>query len=534
MMRLVHLTVIKRPFLESQGNARVLRSVTESVFRGMILDRNGYPLAISTVVYSAWMNPQTFKGTDADIKTLAKILNVKTTTIKNLLDRYQKTGREFVYLKRDVSPSVAEKIKSLKIIGINLQQDYKRFYPEGEVTAHIVGFTNIDDKGQEGLELLHDAWLTGRPGKKMVIKDRLGRIVDDVKNLQDHKAGQDLILSINRRIQYLAYRELMAGVKTHHAESGSVVVLDVKTGEVLAMVNQPSFNPNNRTYKSSSVFRNRAVTDVFEPGSTIKPFSIASAFDSGKYTPESLIDTSPGWIQVGKTRLRDEHNNGLLTAAKILQISSNVGTTKMVLSLAPTQLWETLHKIGFGEETHVGLPGERTGELVKREAWSPITLATLAFGYGLSTTTLQLAQAYSVLANHGIKMPLSILKQDKNPLGEAAMTADVADQMLEVLESVVSQGGTGRHARIPGYRVAGKTGTAWIAGPKGYDKHRYVSSFVGIAPVSNPRFVVAVVIRDPQGKQFLGGYVSGPVFRKIMEGTLHLLNISPDDVSEVG
>jgi cell division protein FtsI (penicillin-binding protein 3) len=526
--RLIHLAIFQKQFLESESNSRILRSITAPAFRGMILDRNGYPLAISASVYSVWMNPKEFQPNQASLKNLSQLLKLKPSVIQDLFVRYQKTNREFIYLKRDVAPPIAQKIKALNIPGVNLQQDYKRYYPEGEVLSHVIGFTNIDDKGQEGLELLHDQWLTGTAGKKMVIKDRLGRVVSNVRDVQKQKTGNDLVLSINRRIQYLAYRELMAGVKANNADSGSLVVLDVKTGEILAMVNQPSFNPNNRPFEMNDALRNRAVTDVFEPGSTIKAFSIASALDSGLYKPNTYIDTSPGRIKVGNKILHDEHNNGMLTVTQVLQISSNVGATKMILSLPKDQLWSTLHRVGFGEMTGIGLPGERSGELVKPSYSSPISLATLAFGYGLSVTTLQLAEAYAVLANHGMKIPLSILRVVKPPQGKRVMNATVATQMLQVLESVVEKGGTGRPADIPGYRIAGKTGTAWVAGPNGYEKHRYVASFVGIAPASDPRYVVAVVIHNPKGKNYLGGYVSGPVFRKVMEGTLHLLSVPTD------
>lgn len=531
ILRMLDLTVIEQDFLKNQSDARVKRVLTLPAYRGMITDREGHPLAISTSVYSVWMNPQEVNLDTKQLKTLSELLKVPNSQILKLIKRYQDSEREFVYLKRDIPPPIAKKIKSLKFTGIYLQQDYKRFYPEGEVAAHVIGFTNVDDKGQEGLELAHDKWLTGSAGKEVVIKDRLGRVISNLENLKEKKPGNDLILSIHRRIQYVAYRELLSGVEFNQAESGSVVVLDVKTGELLAMVNQPSFNPNNRSHHSSQAFRNRAVTDVFEPGSTIKAFSIASALDSGQFKPTTLIDTYPGWLRVGHNLVvKDEHQKGPLTVQQILQYSSNVGMTKMVLSLPPKQLWSLLNRVGFGETTGIGFPGERSGELVQREKWSPTELATLAYGYGLSVTTLQLAQAYSVIANQGVKIPLTILRSEQvPPVGTRVMDKKVANQMREMLESVVSKEGTGKSAQIKGYRVAGKTGTAWIVGANGYEKHRYVSSFVGMAPASDPRIVVAVVIRDPQGKNYLGGYVSAPVFKKIMEETLHLLNIPPDN-----
>jgi cell division protein FtsI (penicillin-binding protein 3) len=533
ILRMLDLSVVKQHFLQSQGNARVLRTVMTPAFRGMITDRNGYPLAISTSVFSIWMNPEEFSPTSQQIKSLSQALAIKPSVIQSLHQRYEDSDYEFAYLKRDVSPDIADKVKSLAIPGVYLQQSFKRYYPEVEVAAHVVGFTNVDDRGQEGLELAYNDWLMGKPGKTLVIKDRMGRSISTVRNLAEQQPGHDLVLSINRRIQYIAYRELMAGIKNNLAESGSVIVIDVKTGEVLAMVNQPSFNPNKRMAKENNAFRNRAVTDTFEPGSTIKAFSVASAFDSGKYKPSTVIDTYPGWFRVGHNIVRDEHNAGQLTITQILQLSSNVGVTKMILSLQSDQLWKMLHTVGFGEITGIGFPGERSGELLHRDHWDPFALATLSFGYGMSVTPLQLAQAYMIFANHGIKIPLSLLRVDKSPVGVRVISDKVATQMLQVLEAVVSkQSGkeeqsTGSKAQISGYRVAGKTGTSKIVGAHGYE-NRYVSSFVGIAPVSHPRFVVAVVIRDPQGKSYFAATVAAPIFKKIMEATLHALNVSPD------
>jgi len=525
VVRLVELAVIKHHFLEMQGNARTLRMVVEPAFRGMITDRNGAPLAISTTVYSVWMNPKELTHDRTQLKKIQRLLVLKSLNC----NKYKNADREFVYIKRDISPDQAAKIRALKVPGIYLQENYKRYYPESEVAAQVIGFTNVDDKGQEGLELAFNEWLSGTPGKEMVLKDRLGRIISNVQKIQEKKSGNDLTLSIDRHIQYLAYRELLSGVLLNEAESGSAVVLDIKTGEVLAMANFPSYNPNNRVGYRKELFRNRTVTDVFEPGSTMKAFSIASALDSKLYHPNSVVDTSPGWMRVGHDLVRDEHNNGVLSVAQILQLSSNVGATKIALSLPPTQLWNLLHRIGFGEITGIGFPGERSGELIPHAKWSPIELATLSYGYGLSITTLQLAEAYAILGNQGIKLPLSLVRLDEPPAGTAIIDKKVAEDMLTLLESVVSaKGGTGSFAQIPGYRVAGKTGTAWMHNKNGYEKHHYISSFVGLAPVSHPRFVVAVVIRDPKGKHFLAGYVSSPIFKKIMEETLHGMNIPPD------
>jgi len=529
IVRMIFLAVIDRQFLEVQGNARSLRVVSEPAFRGMITDREGYPLAISTSVFSAWVNPDEFISDPNSIHQLAMLLELNPKSMETLIQHYEILGREFVYLKRELSPELANQVKSLKIPGVYLQQDYKRFYPEGEIAAHVIGFTNIDDKGQEGLELLYNDWLSGTAGKRIVVKDRLGRTINNVETLKKQNPGHDLKLSIDHKIQYLAYRELMAGVKKYIAASGSVVVLDVKTGEILAMVNQPSFNPNHIAHQAKEALRNRAVTDSFEPGSTIKSFSVATALESG-VNPNIVVDTSPGWLRVEHHVLHDEHNNGVINLMQILQLSSNVGMSKIILTLPPTQLWSFLHRVGFGEVTGVNFPGEQSGSLINHPIWRPLALAELSFGYGISVTTLQLAQAYAILAHDGIKIPISLMHVDKAPVGVRVVDAKIAREMRELLQAVVSKGGTGVPARVPGFQIAGKTGTAWIAGDHGYQKHHYTSTFVGMAPASDPRLVVAVVLHDPQGKQYYGGYVSGPIFAKIMEGSLRILNIAPDDI----
>lgn len=526
--RVFDLTILDQRFLRRQGDERVLRLVSSPAFRGMIVDRNGFPLAVSTSVYSIWANPKEFAPLAEDLSTISHLLGMKQSEITTLLHQAKNKKRAFVYLKRALSPEIANQINGMNIPGLYTQEEYRRFYPEGEATAHVIGFTNVDDRGQEGLELGYNQWLVGTPGKKWVIKDRFGQNISDVQSLQDQKSGRDLVLSIDRRVQYLAYRELMDGIIANKATSGSAIVLDSTTGEVLAMVNYPSYNPNNRPSYLSDVYRNRAVTDTFEPGSTIKAFSVASALDSGHFHPDSMINTHPGWIRVGHNVVKDEKNNGTLSVTQILQVSSNVGVTKMILSLPPDELWSVLHRVGFGEITGIGFPGEQNGSLEKHQPWSDFTLATLSFGYGISVTALQLAHAYSVLANHGVKIPLSLLKLDSPPTGERVMDEKVSQEMLTLLEAVVTKGGTGELANVPGYRVAGKTGTAYKAGAHGYDYHRFTASFVGIAPLTNPRVIVAVVIHEPKGKQHLGGYVSGPVFEKIMEGTLRILDVAPD------
>jgi len=527
--RVFDLAVLNQHFLRHQGDERVLRMVSTPSFRGMIMDRNGFPLAVSTTVYSVWVNPQEFSPLTEDLSALSRLLGLKSKDIINSAKQNTKKHREFVYLKRAISPVLANQVKVLNIPGTYLQQEYKRYYPEGEITSHIIGFTNIDDQGQEGLELGYNQWLQGEQGKKWVIKDRIGRVISDVQTIQDEKPGSDLVLSIDRRIQYLAYRELLSGVIQNQAASGTAIVMDAQTGEILAMVNVPSFNPNNRQGVKSDAFRNRAATDVFEPGSTIKAFTVASALESGVITPDSMIDTSPGWMRVGRNVVKDEHgNNGIMSISQILQKSSNMGAAKIVLALPPNQLWSMLHRVGFGENTGVGFPGEQNGVLIKHNPWGQFILATLSFGYGMSVTPLQMTRAYSVLANHGVKLPLSLLKLEGVPKGEQIIDHKIAEQMLSLLESVFAKGGTAQTISIPGYRVGGKTGTSKMVGEGGYQKNHYTSSVVGIAPLSNPRIVITVVIHDPQGKNYYGGLVSGPVFQKIMEGTLRMLDVPPD------
>lgn len=529
--RMIDLTILNRAFLRGQGDARTLRVVDVPAYRGMITDRYGNPLAISTPVDALWVNPQEFDASLPEAKQLAQLLNLPWQEIKTRIAKNQ--DKEFLYLKRSLPPANGEKIKALKVPGVYFQREYRRFYPEGEVTAHLLGFTNIDDKGQEGLELAYNQWLGGIPGRKRVVKDRLGHIVAEVSTLRQPKPGQNLALSIDRRIQYLAYRELQAGVEKYNARSGSAVVLDVQTGEVLAMVNQPSFNPNNRTGERDGRYRNRAITDVFEPGSTIKTFSMVSALASGQYQVNSTVNTSPGWMIIDGKRVRDEHLDGVIDMTTILKRSSNVGIAKVILSLPPDSLWNTLHAVGFGQPAYSGFPGEANGLLVKQHPWRAFSLATLSFGYGMSATTLQLAQAYNVLANKGIKKPVSLLKLDRPPAGEQVIPAKVAQEVLLMLESVMSRGGTAPLARVQGYRVTGKTGTARLLGPGGYIADRHDGTFIGIAPASNPRLLVAVYLHDLQGKQslqYFAGYTAGPIFSKIMGGALRLLNIRPDDI----
>lgn len=530
--RLIDLTIINRQFLQTQGNARTIRNLIIPAHRGMILDRDGEPLAISTPVNAVWIDPTSFKPNVSQLRLLSHLLQISDQTIQEQWIHGQ--DKEFVYLKRGLNPSLGMQIKSLKIPGVFLQDEYHRYYPEGSVMAHVIGLTNVDDQGQEGLELAYNNWLEGRSGLKKVIKDRLGRIVADVRSIRSPRPGHDLQLSIDRRIQYIAYRELKTGIEKYKADSGSVVVLDVKTGEVLAMVNWPTYNPNDRLSVKEGRSRNRALTDLFEPGSTIKSFSMASVLASGQFTPYSQINTSPGWMIVSGKRIMDERNNGVMDLIKILQISSNMGMSKLVLSLPPDNLWNMLHAVGFGQISQSNFPGERTGSLPHFRVWNPFVLATLSFGYGLSVTALQLAQAYAVLAHAGIKIPVTFLKvKGEPPKGQQVIDPKISREVLDMLESVLTKGGTAPLAQVPGYRVTGKTGTVRIVGPKGYEKHHHNSIFIGIAPASRPRLVVAVVLHDPKGRLYYGGYTAGPIFSHVMRNTLHLLNIPPDNLASL-
>ena len=513
--RMIDLMVIKRKFLVNQGDARMMRVIKTQAYRGMITDREGNPLAISTPVDAAWADPQSVNNvSNLTLAKLAQVLDVAYSTLKRRLGYKDK---EFVYLKRQLTPVESQQVKALGIPGIFLKREYRRYYPEGEVTAQVVGLTNIDDHGQEGLELAYDHQLQGISGLKRVIKDRLGHIVSEIDQIREPKPGQNLTLSIDRRIQYLAYRDLKEGFKKFQAKSASAVVLDIHTGEILAMVNQPSYNPNNRPKMHDGRYRNRAVTDVFEPGSTMKPFAMAVALDSGKYTPDTIINTEPGWLKVGHNIVRDEHFKGKLSVTKVLQISSNVGISKIILSLPLDALWKKLNSLGLGKITSSGFPGESAGRLPFQRTWRPFSVATMSFGYGLSLTTLQLAQLYATLGNDGVEVPVTFLKTEYPPAGKQVMHQKTAKQILRMLETVVEPGGTAPKARVPGYWVAGKTGTSRIVGIHGYERHHHNAVFAGVAPASDSKIVVVVFVHDPQGKLYYAGAVAAPIFAKNYE-----------------
>jgi len=523
--RAVNLQVMETDFLQGQGKARFLREVNIASTRGVITDRNGEPLAVSTPVDSIWVHPGQVLEYPENIKPLAGLLNANAEEIERKLT--QRSGKEFVWLRRRLNPDLAEDISALNIPGVYLQKEYRRFYPAGEVTSHVIGFTNIDDVGQEGLELAYDSWLAGSPGSKRVIKDRKGQTVEEVELIRESDPGNDLNLTIDKRLQYLAYRELKSTVLKHGARSGSVVVLDVDTGEVLAMVNQPSYNPNDPGHDTDGM-RNRAVTDVIEPGSVMKPIAIVSVLENGVANPESPVETAPGYTVISGHTIRDHRNYGLLDVTGVLTHSSNVGVTKLALQLEPEQMWDTYTRFGFGEATGTGFPGESAGVLRNHRRWRRLEQATISYGYGVSTTPLQVAQAYAAIANGGkLRQPAFIKGSDNPPI--SAIDPDIANAVAKMLETVTTTEGTGSRARVANYRIAGKTGTSHKASASGYAAARYVSSFAGFGPASNPRLVCVVVINDPTGDEYYGGLVAAPLFSEVMTGAMRILNIPPDD-----
>ncbi|HVN42587.1 MAG TPA: penicillin-binding transpeptidase domain-containing protein [Steroidobacteraceae bacterium] len=532
LARAVYLQVVDQEFLEKQGDARILRVTKLSANRGMILDRNGEPLAVSTPVDTVWADPQKLAEVPQEFPRLAKALDRDPQWLARRVT--SSLDKEFIFLVRHMRPSDAEKVRALGIPGVDTLREYRRYYPAGEVTGHLLGFTNVDDVGQEGLELAYDQSLGGEPGAKRVMRDSLGRTIQDIERIKEARPGQDLHTSIDLRLQYLAYRELKAAVQANRAQSGSIVILDIATGEVLAMANQPAFNPNDREQYLPSRYRNRATNDFFEPGSSIKPFVIATAMRTGRFHADTLIDTSPGMLRVGIKTVKDHTNLHTIDVTTILAKSSNVGTVKIALTLTPEQMWRQLDLFGFGRVSGSGYPGESAGILTGFEHWRPISQATMAYGYGLSVTPLQLAQAWAVLGAGGIRRPISLRKVDSPPPGERIIEEPVAHELVRMLERVVSDEGTARRASIMGYQVSGKTGTAWKASDSGgYSTNKYMAIFGGVVPASNPRLACVVVIDEPSTGLFYGGDVSAPVFSAVMSGALRLLAIPPDDLNRV-
>jgi cell division protein FtsI (penicillin-binding protein 3) len=524
LVRALDIQIIRKEFYQKQGDQRYLRDVAVPAYRGAILDRNGEPLAISTPVVSIWANPKQLLEERNQLTVLAEKLGLPVDALVSRVTQF--SDREFVYLKRQMSPEQAEMVLALDLPGVYAQREFRRFYPAGEVMAHVLGFTNIDDAGQEGAELAFNNWLEGKPGLKRVMQDRKGQRVANVKELRPAVPGQDLVLSIDRRIQYLAYRELKSAVLEHNASSGSLVMIDVPTGEILAMVNQPSYNPNARDRGDGANLRNRAVTDVFEPGSVMKTFTIAAALESGKFKANTPVETHPGTMQLATYTIRDTRNYGLTDVTGVITHSSNVGAAKIAQQLPTEQMHDLLKRFGFAQVSGSGFPGESPGYLPDPSRWRETEKATLGYGYGMSVTPLQLAAAYAAVGNHGRMRAPSFVRDSRIP-DAAVIDPSVAESLLAMLETVTSTQGTAQMARVRNYRIAGKTGTARKASAQGYQT-RYIGSFAGLAPASNPRVACIVVINDPLGRSFYGGAIAAPVFSKVTGGALRLLNVTPD------
>jgi len=527
--RAVNLQVLDKQFLQHEGHIRHDGLVSVAAHRGRLLDRNGELLAISTPVKSVWVNPKEFESSEKDIKSLSDLLGV---SVKEIHERIDDSSRGFVYLKRRISPELAEQAIALGMPGVYADREFRRYYPAGEVTAHLIGFNNLQDDGQEGMELAYNDWLKGVPGKKWIMRDGKGRVIEDLESVRLPVPGKDLALSIDQRLQYLAYRELKKAVIQNKARSGSLVLLDAENGEVLAMVNQPSFNPNSRMKISGNVSRNRAMTDVFEPGSTIKPFVVACAMELGTVKQSTVFDTSP--LHIGPNVVKDVHNYGMLDVAHILQKSSNVGVSKIALNLPSSKFWAFYNNLGFGQPLETGFPGESSGRLsADHHQWGPFQKATMSFGYGLSTSLLGLGRAYLAIANDGVIPMVGLLKHDKPVESHRIMSAKTATGVRSMLENVVSREGTAVKASVAGFRVAGKTGTVKKIGAHGgYTDNSYLALFAGMAPASDPKLVMIVMIDEPSSGAYYGGAVSAPVFSSVMEGALRMLNITPDEENQ--
>ncbi|MCC8447930.1 peptidoglycan D,D-transpeptidase FtsI family protein [Xanthomonas translucens] len=525
--RAAYVQIINSDFYQRQGEARYLRELPIATSRGMITDRNGEPLAVSTPVESIWVNPQELLRNPDRIPQLAQALELPSDELTAKLS--QKSDKEFMYLKRRINPDKAHAVVALGIPGVFSQREFRRFYPQGEAMAHVLGFTNIDDRGQEGLELAYDEWLRGKPGSKRVIRDRKGAIVESIDLVKPAEPGKDLTLSIDRRIQFLAYKELRNALAQNNAAGGSIVVMDVATGEIMAMVNLPTYNPNSVTGVNSDARRNRAVTDLVEPGSTMKPLTISTALKAGVVTKDTLIDTNPGYMAVGRFTIKDvPRNNGVLTVTGVITRSSNIGAAKIGAKLPDQTFYDQIHSYGYGSAPHSGFPGESAGVLPPPGRWSGSSKTTMSYGYGLSVTPLQIARAYCALGNGGKLVTPTFIKGQHEETKDVLSPA-IAKEVVTMMETVVTQGGA-KGAAILGYHVAGKTGTARLNGPGGYIRGHYNALFAGLVPASNPRFATVIVINDPQGAKYYGGLVSAPVFHNVMEGALRLMDVPPDDI----
>nr|WP_202404739.1 penicillin-binding transpeptidase domain-containing protein [Xanthomonas sp. LMG 8992] len=525
--RAAYVQLINSDFYQRQGEARYLRELPIATSRGMITDRNGEPLAVSTPVESIWVNPQELLRSPDRIPQLAQALELPVDELTAKLS--QKADKEFMYLKRRINPDKAHAVVALGIPGVFSQREFRRFYPQGEAMAHVLGFTNIDDRGQEGLELAFDSWLRGKPGAKRVIRDRKGAIVESIDLVKPAQPGKDLTLSIDRRIQFLAYKELRHALVENKAAGGSIVIMDVATGEILAMVNLPTYNPNAVNGVNPDVRRNRAVTDLVEPGSTMKPLTISTALKAGVVTKDTLIDTNPGYMSVGRFTIKDvPRNNGVLTVTGVITRSSNIGAAKIAAKLPDQTFYDQVHSYGYGSSPHSGFPGESAGVFPSPARWSGSSKTTMSYGYGLSVTPLQIARAYCALGNGGRLVTPTFVKGQHED-SKQVLDPAISKEVVAMMETVVTQGGA-KGAAILGYHVAGKTGTARKAGPGGYERGHYNALFAGLVPASNPRFATVIVINDPQGAKYYGGLVSAPVFHNVMEGALRLMDVPPDDI----
>ncbi|AIZ33958.1 penicillin-binding protein 2 [Pseudomonas parafulva] len=530
--RIIDLQVVDRDFLKGQGDARSLRHIPIPAHRGLITDRNGEPLAVSTPVTTLWANPKEMQASKERWPQLAAVLGQNP---QQLIERLtQQANKEFIYLVRGLTPEQGQQVLDLKVPGVYGLEEFRRFYPAGDVTAHMVGFTDLDDHGREGVELAYDEWLAGVPGKRQVIKDRRGRLIKDIQVTKNAKAGKTLALSIDLRLQYLATRELRNAIAEQDAKAGSLVIMDVKTGEVLAMVNQPTYNPNNRRSMFPAAMRNRAIIDVFEPGSTVKPISMSAALESGRWKPTDKVEVYPGSLQIGRYTIKDvsKSEGPILDLTGILINSSNVGMSKIAFDIGGEAIYRVMSQVGLGQYTGLGFPGERVGNLPNHREWRKAETATLSYGYGVSVTALQLVHAYAALANDGKMVPLSILKVDKQPDTVQAIPKETAKTIQGMLQQVIEAPRGVFRAQVPFYHVAGKSGTARKAtvGSKGYTENAYRSLFAGFGPMSDPRYAIVVVIDEPGKGGYFGGLVSAPVFSKVMSGTLRLMNVPPDNL----
>ena len=530
--RIIDLQVVDRDFLKGQGDARSLRHIPIPAHRGLITDRNGEPLAVSTPVTTLWANPKEMQAAKDRWPQLAAALGQNAQQLTERLT--QQANKEFIYLVRGLTPEQGQQVLDLKVPGVYGLEEFRRFYPAGDVTAHMVGFTDLDDHGREGVELAYDEWLAGVPGKRQVIKDRRGRLIKDIQVTKNAKAGKTLALSIDLRLQYLATRELRNAIAEQEAKAGSLVIMDVKTGEVLAMVNQPTYNPNNRRSMFPAAMRNRAIIDVFEPGSTVKPISMSAALQSGRWKPTDKVEVYPGSLQIGRYTIKDvsRSEGPILDLTGILINSSNVGMSKIAFDIGGDAIYRVMSQVGLGQYTGLGFPGERVGNLPNHREWRKAETATLSYGYGLSVTALQLVHAYAALANDGKMVPLSIIKVDKAPEAVQAIPKETAETVQGMLQQVIEAPRGVFRAQVPFYHVAGKSGTARKAtvGSKGYTENAYRSLFAGFGPMSDPRYAIVVVIDEPGKGGYFGGLVSAPVFSKVMSGTLRLMNVPPDNL----